>query len=896
MVGLLILFTAAGALTSIWIGGALTYINRYVGWDALFALMPNDLALFAFGVFGPVALLWLVLGLVQMTLSSNRQESVLRQMVVQERRASDQIEAQVRTLIQMQDESRRRSVIDGMDLVLKDLNGQAAVLAERLGMISPDETDTLWGRTVSGDVWAFSYAFLTRAAIYSDFPDLLAERLAQDDISSSALQLFLRRYDMLLESFRETNADKLARAVLEDGPLARLHSLFATVNLRAVRLRQGFDTGTESDLAADVAVHGAYAGADYMPAGAGDAGSDPYAPSSYDVPAYLASAYHAQHPAAPVEEEDANAFPLGHPPADLGQPAPQAEAGYGQGHASAYGEAESFGYREGLRTTPLPPVDPLRPGPPCPADPQADLRPDFSGYEDEHSEPAPEDHEGALRDGASEPDAAEQAEAARIETEQAELARLAIERAERERFDAEQAEVARIEAEQAEAARIEAERAERAEQARQEAEQAEQARIEAEQAEAARIEAEQAEIARREAERAELARIEAEQAEAARIEAERAERAEQARREAEQAEQARIEAEQAEAARIEAEQAEIARREAERAELARIEAEQAETARIEAEQAEQARREAEQAEQARIEAEQAEAARIEAEQAEIARLKAERAELARIEAERAEAARIESERAEQARREAEQAERERIEAEKAEAARIEAEQAELARLEAERAEFERIEAEKAEAARLEAERAEQARLDAEQAERERIEAEQARLEAERAERERIEAEKAEVVRLEAEREALSRLATEREQEEQSGQARIAAERAAIAAQMEAAESMASRAETTLDEDDDEDPLLLEQEDEESYDFGGLDLSAMESSIAQSLSEMPTPAPEEPTSAEPEVASEEPTSPDQVPDDDEASMDFSMARLQELLRQMEDPTPPPSTES
>jgi hypothetical protein len=801
------------------------------------------LALFAFGVFGPVALLWLVLGLVQMTLSSNRQESVLRQMVVQERRASDQIEAQVRTLIQMQDESRRRSVIDGMDLVLKDLNGQAAVLAERLGMISPDETDTLWGRTVSGDVWAFSYAFLTRAAIYSDFPDLLAERLAQDDISSSALQLFLRRYDMLLESFRETNADKLARAVLEDGPLARLHSLFATVNLRAVRLRQGFDTGPESDLAADVAAHGAYAGAGYAPAGVGEAGSDPYAPSSYDVPAYLASAYHAQHPAAPVEEDDPNAFPLGHPPEDLGQSAPQAEAGYDQGQPLAYGEAESFGYREGLRTTPLPPVDPLRPGPPCPADPQADLRPDFSGYEGDHSEPAPEKNEGSLHDGALEPDAAEQAEAARLETEQAELARLAIERAERQRFEAEQAELERIEAEIADAARIEAE---------------------------------QAEIARLEAERAELARIEAETAEAARIEAEQAE---QARLEAEQAERKRIEAEKAEAARIEAEQAELARLEAERAERERIEAEKAEAARIEAERAEQARLEAEQAERERIEAEKAEAARIEAEQAELARLEAERAELERIEAEKAEAARLDAERAEQARLEAERAERERLEAEQAEAARVAAQQAELARLEAERAELERIEAEKAEAARIEAEHAEQARLDAE-----------------RAERERIEAEKAEAVRLEAEREALARLATERAQEEQSGQARIAAERAAIAAQMEAAESMASRAETALDDEDDEDPLLLEQEDEESYDFGGLDLSAMENSIAQSLSEMPTPAPEEPTSAEPEVASEEPTSPDQVPDDDEGSMDFSMARLQELLRQMEDPTPPPSSES
>lgn len=241
MLGLIVLFIAAGVLTCAWLGGALLYVSNSVGWDNLLLMMPNDLALFAFGVFGPVALLWLVLGLIQTTLSNHRQESVLRQMVVQERRASDQIEAQVRTLIQMQGESRRRSVIDGMDLVLKDLNGQAAVLAERLGMISQDEADTLWGRTVAGDVWAFSYAFLTRAEAYEDFPDLLAERLAHDEISSSALQLFLRRYDLLLESFRETDADKLARAVLEDGPLARLHSLFAAVNLRALRLRQGYE-------------------------------------------------------------------------------------------------------------------------------------------------------------------------------------------------------------------------------------------------------------------------------------------------------------------------------------------------------------------------------------------------------------------------------------------------------------------------------------------------------------------------------------------------------------------------------------------------------------------------------------------------------------------------------
>lgn len=237
MIGLLVLFSVAGALTSVWLGGAMVYASRSLGWANLLSLPPSDLALFVFGALGPVAALWLIVGFVQNGLASHRHERVLNTLAAQTRQAAGQTEGQVRTLIQMQQESRRRSLIDGMDLVLKDLNGQAAVLAERLGMVSQDEADTLWARTVSGDVWAFAYAFLTRAAAYPEFPDLLAERLAQDDISTSALQIFRRRYDMLVTSFEHTDADKVVRAVLEDGPLARLNDLFHGVDERATRLR-----------------------------------------------------------------------------------------------------------------------------------------------------------------------------------------------------------------------------------------------------------------------------------------------------------------------------------------------------------------------------------------------------------------------------------------------------------------------------------------------------------------------------------------------------------------------------------------------------------------------------------------------------------------------------------
>lgn len=238
MIGLLALFAVAGALTSAWLSAVVVYVSDSVGWSNLLTLPPTDLAAFTAGAFGPMAALWLVVAYVQTGLGARRQEQILRLMAGQARRSSDQMESQVRTLIHMQAESRRRSVIDGMDLVLKDLNGQAAVLAERLGMISQDEADTLWARIISGDVWAFAYAFVTRADAYPEFPDLLAERLSQDDISTSALQIFLRRYDLLIDSFREENADKLVRNVLEDGPLARLDTLLRKVDQRALALRQ----------------------------------------------------------------------------------------------------------------------------------------------------------------------------------------------------------------------------------------------------------------------------------------------------------------------------------------------------------------------------------------------------------------------------------------------------------------------------------------------------------------------------------------------------------------------------------------------------------------------------------------------------------------------------------
>lgn len=245
MIGVMILFTLAGAVSSIWLGTVVLYINSTMGWEGLLTLPPTDIALYLAATFGPLAALWLIIGFFYIAAQGQRQEQVLQTLASQARRNAEQTEAQVRTLIEMQAESRRRSMLGGMDLVIKDMNGQAALLAERLGMVSEPEADGLWARTVSGDLWAFAHAFLIRAAAYPDFADMLAERLAGDTVCSGALQTFLRRYDQLSEGFRENEADRLMRQVLEDGPLARLQVLFADVNARAVRLRMDWAASAE---------------------------------------------------------------------------------------------------------------------------------------------------------------------------------------------------------------------------------------------------------------------------------------------------------------------------------------------------------------------------------------------------------------------------------------------------------------------------------------------------------------------------------------------------------------------------------------------------------------------------------------------------------------------------
>lgn len=248
MFGLTVLFAIAGALTSLWLGVIGFYVSHGSGWGNLLTLPPSDLAVFVLAALGPIAGLWLVAGYLLQGLQSRRLMIALRLMASQNRRSAEALEVQGATLRDIvtggsgggRDNS---SAVAAVELAIRDLNGQMALLAERLGVFDQDEAETLWRRTQAGDLWGIAYAFLTRANIYPEFPHLLAERLAADPMAGDGLAGILRTGEGLIAQVADAGTPPLVTRIVEGGPIGRLLALFRHVDHLAGSYSGQVETG-----------------------------------------------------------------------------------------------------------------------------------------------------------------------------------------------------------------------------------------------------------------------------------------------------------------------------------------------------------------------------------------------------------------------------------------------------------------------------------------------------------------------------------------------------------------------------------------------------------------------------------------------------------------------------
>lgn len=219
-------FILAVAVTTGWLVLAFSYLTRF-GWDGLMSLEPGDLAATLAAAAGPPVALWLVL----MVASQKQELSALQKIVIDLgialRRGQDQAETGSRALIEVTAASQRQAAQEGLLLALDDLTSNAAVVAERLGVLDPAGLDMAWARYGSGDRWAFLRPFVDRASEEDDFAARLAEALAGDASARLAADAYTRRLEHLRSGGSLKAEQKLITEILEDGPVARVGVLFS---------------------------------------------------------------------------------------------------------------------------------------------------------------------------------------------------------------------------------------------------------------------------------------------------------------------------------------------------------------------------------------------------------------------------------------------------------------------------------------------------------------------------------------------------------------------------------------------------------------------------------------------------------------------------------------------
>ncbi len=215
-------FVAAVAATVVWLAVVALYFAQLT-WSGLMALEPVALAAVLTAAAGPLVGLWLVMVVLEQRRETARLMQRFAELANQERRTQQQAETLARSVMEMQTEAAKGLAAETRKLAIQDLAANAAVLAERLGVMKRDMVAAAWIRFGAGDTSVFVQAFLNFAGSHPDIAERIGEAAARDLAARAALAGFVRRYEQLAGL---TAGDKLLGAVIEEGALGRGYRLF----------------------------------------------------------------------------------------------------------------------------------------------------------------------------------------------------------------------------------------------------------------------------------------------------------------------------------------------------------------------------------------------------------------------------------------------------------------------------------------------------------------------------------------------------------------------------------------------------------------------------------------------------------------------------------------------
>ena len=231
------------AATVAWVGLVGIYLHG-LGFYAVMQMPPVQLATLLGACGGPLAALWLVVAVFEHRRETKHLARRMGEMITQTRQTVQQSEVQARALLQLLGQASRTQSAEAREMALHDLATNAAVLAERLGVITRDNINAAWARYGAGHETVFVQSFLAFAATHPELTERMAEAVARDMTARVALGGFVRRYEQLRAAL--PSDEKVMREILEDGALGRAYRLFKAAD----DIANGGPDTTAADLAA----------------------------------------------------------------------------------------------------------------------------------------------------------------------------------------------------------------------------------------------------------------------------------------------------------------------------------------------------------------------------------------------------------------------------------------------------------------------------------------------------------------------------------------------------------------------------------------------------------------------------------------------------------------------
>ncbi len=238
-----VLLILAVAASVAWVGLVGLYLNG-LGFYAVMQLPPTQLATLLAASGGPLAALWLVVAVFEHRRETKHLARRMGEMLTLTRQTVQQSEVQARALLQLLGQASRTQSSEARQMALHDLATNAAVLAERLGVITRDNINAAWTKYGAGYETVFVQSFLAFAATHPELSERMAEAVARDATARVALGGFVRRYEQLRAALPAD--EKIMREILEDGALGRAYRLFKGAD----DLANGGPDTTAADLAA----------------------------------------------------------------------------------------------------------------------------------------------------------------------------------------------------------------------------------------------------------------------------------------------------------------------------------------------------------------------------------------------------------------------------------------------------------------------------------------------------------------------------------------------------------------------------------------------------------------------------------------------------------------------